>query len=252
MDINRFKQIILEIKNSFNENKKTIEEVFQQELENGYMLSFDECIKEIKRVEDDIVNEKINEENNKNIAIIYNGSLEATINIIITSIYFNNKVDFYGDGCDLARTVIVELINLVLKDEFKIINNYSIIIEKWDEHLKENEDKYDKIVYIGDYFEYDNVKALVKKDIQYNSYGFLKAYIGSLKYQKNHRELAKKSYKNNIYIEYYSDRNDFIENVTENDTVVICENIEEISKKIKAKNILTSEEFLNNYKFSYI
>lgn len=252
MNIDKFEKIILELKNAFENNKEIIKSAIQKELQNGYMFYYDDCMQEINRAVKEILNGKISEKENQEIAVIYDGKLDVTINIIINSIYFNNKVDFYSNGANIIRTVIIEIINQTLKEEFNIEKGFELITENYNTKIIENQNKYNKIIYIGDYFEFNNFQNNTNREIIYNSYGFIKLYINSLKYKQEHTELAKMSYKKNIGIEYYYDIDEFIENIREDDTVVICENIDEISEKIKAKKIFTYDEFLSSYKFEYI
>lgn len=252
MNIDKFEKIICEIKKSFEDNKNIIKSAIKKELENGYMFYYDDCIKEVERAKSDILNGKIQEKTNQEIAVIYDGKLDVTINIIINSIYFNNKIDFYSDGANIIRTVIIEIINNTLKNEFNIEKCFELITENYNQEIIENQSKYDKIIFIGDYFELNNIQNNINKEIVYNSYGFVKVYINSLKYKNEHTELVKMSYKKNIGIEYYYDINEFIENVREDDTVIIFENIDEISKKIKVRKIFTYNEFIDDYKFEYI
>ncbi len=116
-----------------------------------------------------------------------------------------------------------------------------------------NQNNYDKIIYVGDYFEYENEQYNFCKALEYNSYGFLKVYIDKTKYKEEYKELTKYSYKKNISIEYYENINEFIENVNKDDTVIIyesSESIDSILKNISPKKIYTHDEFLNNYRFN--
>ena len=115
-----------------------------------------------------------------------------------------------------------------------------------------NQNSYDKIIYVGDYFEYENEQYNFDKELEYNSYGFLKVYIDKTKYKEEYKELTKYSYKKNISIEYYENISEFIENVNKGDTIIIYESLENIDKTLKnirPKKVYTHDEFLNSYKF---
>ena len=252
MDIKDFEKIILEINKELKNSINIINSAIEKDIENGYISSFDDILKEIDIASKNIIESKLDEKKQMQLAIIYNGNIESTINIIVNSIYFDNKVDFYGIGYDITKAVIIELINQILENEFKIKNKFTIINENYNNLIIDNQEKYDKIVFIGDYFEYNNIQYRINKKIHYNSYGFLKVYMDEIKHKKEFKEMTKISYKRNISIEYYHDIDDFIQNVTENDTVIIFDDIEDISNKLKAKKIYSYKEFIDNYRFSYI
>lgn len=253
MNIDKFNKIIRQIKNTFSENKKVLENCIKAELKNGNIISFDSFINEIECAEKEVLNIN-NGDTKKNIAIIYDGRPETTLNIIINSIYFENKVYLYAEGYELISAVIIKLIENTLS-EFKIENIINLYQNVNIEEISENEENYDKIIYIGDYFEYEKVQAFLKKEVEYNSYGHIKVFIDKNKYLNEYKELMKNSYKSNINVEYYSDFEDFLENVNEKDTVIIYEEndvLENLLKKVNTKKVLKHSEFMESYRFSYL
>ena len=222
MDINTFKKIINSIKDNFLANKKIIQEAINRDSENGYIVNFDNIVEEIRRSENDIIENSRSDIENQEIAVIYKGHPEVTIYNIIDSIFFNNKIHFCPEGYEILSNIIL------------------------------NQNSYDKIIYVGDYFEYENERYNFDKELEYNSYGFLKVYIDKTKYKEEYKELTKYSYKKNISIEYYENISEFIENVNKGDTIIIYESLENIDKTLKnirPKKVYTHDEFLNSYKF---
>lgn len=253
MNIEELNKIIKRIKNDFLENKKVIESCIKAELKNGNIVSFDSFINEIECTQKEVLNIN-NKEYKKEIAVIYDGRPETTLNIIINSIYFENKITFYAEGYELISTVIVELINKIL-EEVKIKGKFNLYHEIDIDDIIKNEEKYDKIMYIGDYFECEKIQGFLKKEIEYNSFGHIKAYIDKNKYLEEYKELMKSSYKNNINVEYYSDLEEFIDNVNNKDTIIVYEEneiLDDIIKKINPKKILKHAEYMDSYRFSYI
>ncbi len=249
MDINTFKKIMNSIKDNFLANKKIIQEAINRDSENGYIVNFDNIVEEIRRSENDIIENSRSGIENQEIAVIYKGHPEVTIYNIIDSIFFNNKIHFCPEGYEILSTIIIELTNSILK-EFKIEKKF-IYIDNINNIIL-NQNSYDKIIYVGDYFEYENEQYNFDKELEYNSYGFLKVYIDKTKYKEEYKELTKYSYKKNISIEYYENISEFIENVNKGDTIIIYESLENIDKTLKnirPKKVYTHDEFLNSYKF---
>ncbi len=254
MDIDRFKKFIKELKDSFIFSKDIIEDAIKKELEYGHIISFEDIMQEINRTEEKVINYKEKRKFEQKIAIIYKGVPEITLNTIITSIYYNDRIYLYSESYDVIESAIIELVNKVLEN-LNIKEKPIIFKENTIEDLIYNQKLFDEIIYIGDYFEYNNVKYYVSENITYNPYGFIKVYINKINYKEEYKELMKCSYKRNISIEYYEDINDFIQNVKDTDDIVIYENkniTEEILGKINPRKLYTHEEFINNYKFSYL
>lgn len=253
MDTNKFNKILKEIKSAFLLNKKILKDIINKELENGCIIDFDDCLNYIETITQDILEGKVKEEKDKKIAIVYNGNPEVTIKSIIISIYFNNKLSLYPESYNIFVAGIVELINQVLKD-FDLKEKIMIIEENQEEDLIYKQNEYSKIKYIGDYFECKNIEYYINREIEYNSFGFLKVYINRSKYKEEYKELMKYTYKRNISVEYFDDIEEILESVNKKDTVLIYEekeNLEIIIKKIKTKNIYTKENFYEEYKFLY-
>lgn len=251
MNIESFKKIVKQIKNTFLANKKVIEDCIKTELKNGYIVSLNSFIDEIDITEKELLNTNL-KSNKKSIAIIYDGKPETALNMILNSIYFENDISLYPEGYELISMVIIQLIIKTL-EEFKIKDRINLF-QELDVQLLEKND-YDNIIYIGDYFEYEKIQSFVKKEIEYNSFGFLKVYINKDKYLNEYKDLMKNSYKSNISVEYYEDIEEFSENVNSNDTVIIYEdgeNLDIILKNINPKKILKHEEYMKSYRFSYI
>lgn len=254
MDNEKFLKILKKIKTTFLENKKVIDNCIKEEIENGNIISFENLINEIEITKKEIFEKKENKrENKQEIAIIYDGKPETTLNIIINSIYYENKTYFFAEGYELILAVLIELIKSVLM-EFKIKNTIVLYQDIDIDVIAQNEDKFDNIIYIGDYFECEKIQRDFNKKILYNSYGHLKVLIDKEKYSNEYKELMKNTYKNNINVEYYNEFEEFLENITEKDTIIIYGNddkLEEIYKKINKNNILKHSDFMKSYRFSY-
>ena len=152
MDIDRFKKFIKELKDSFIFSKNIIEDAIKKELEYGHIISFEDIMQEINRAEEKVINYKEKRKFEQKIAIIYKGVPEITLNTIITSIYYNDRIYLYSESYDVIESAIIELVNKVLEN-LNIKEKPIIFKENTIEDLIYNQKLFDEIIYIGDYFE---------------------------------------------------------------------------------------------------
>lgn len=248
MDKFVLKNLINTINKGINDNKQTIEQAIEEELNSGnnvdlqIILNLLETYRKIENFE----------QKNTIIAVCYNGNPEITITYILDSIIHNNKVTLCATGNKIINEV---LITIILESMYccKIKNEWIDYSADNDEnYLKNNQHLFDKIVYVGDYFEYKNFKYFIEKDVEYNNYGYIKLYIDKSKYMNEYKEIMKYTYFQNIYLEVYTDINDFINDSTPLDFSVVYADepfVTQIKESIKTKHLLINKFPYSSYRF---
>ena len=140
------------------------------------------------------------------------------------------------------------LINCRLKNDWI---NYD---SKFNEiYLRDTEKNFDKLVYVGDYFEYERFKTFFKKPVEYNNYGYIKLYIDQKKHKDEYKKINEFAYFENIYLEVYNDVQDFLlESKKDDFAVLYLDNpklINQAQKFIRAKDLIINSFPFDEYKF---
>lgn len=251
MNENVYNKFIKKILSEINENEKVFNKAITTEL-NDYGHKVDlEYIKAVLKNGENVL--KISELENKNIAVAYNGDIEVTIQMILFALKNNLKINFFAESYEIINTCLFTLILEIMKDS-KIENIYLDYDLKYDEnYLRNHQEDFDKIVYIGEPFEYQNFKYFINKDVFYYNYKSYKIYIDQAKYLEEYKEFMKYAYMQNISLDVYDDIDDFVENVLEIDRVVIYTDDEleknNIIGKLKTKEIICNEFPYDEYRF---
>lgn len=248
MDKAQFNSLLKEIKDGIKLNKKIIDTAVKEELSKGVNINVESILGVINSFE----NIEIPKPENKTFAVTYSGKPEITITYMLDSILYNNKVTLCANG--------INSVNEVLYAIFKESLNGAKIRNQWVEYssnyneifLRDNQDKFEKLIYIGDYFEYEKFKYFFKKDVEYNNYGHIKLFMDKTKYKDEYKKIFKFSYMENISLEIYDDIDDFISESREEDFAVIFADfqiINKIQKTLRANEILVNTFPYDSYKF---
>lgn len=234
-----FKRFLKEFKDGINLNKNVLDDAIKELLEVGEQVSLNKIIDVIDSYENIFANNK----ENKKIAIWYSGKPEITMTYIIDSVLYNNNVTLYTESYKPITEILYTIFNEVLL-ELKIKNEWIEYNSNLSEKaLKENENNYDEIVYVGDYFEYEKFKTLFKRDITYNNYGYIKILIDKIKYQEEYKKIITYTYVENIVLDVYNVIEEFISESNKEDFLIAYVEDEKIDK---LKNEINSEELLIN------
>lgn len=243
-----FKSLLKEIKDGIKINKNVLDKAIQEAMSKGEFIKIDKLVDLINSYED--VQVEVPE--GKNIAVSYTGKPEITLTYMLDSILYNNKTVLCANSnkaiTEILYTILNEsLVNLKIKNQWIEYNsNYNEIF------LRDNQNKFDKIVYIGDYFEYERFKSFFNKEVEYNNYGYIKLFMDKVKYQEEYKKIVKYTYVENIALEVYDDLDDFISESREEDFAVIFADfqlINKIQKGLKANEILVNTFPYDSYKF---
>ena len=179
-----FNNLLKEINKGLKLNKKIIDQALNKEMSKGNTVRLERITNILKDFENI---EGKNEA--QSIAVCYSGAPEITVTYILDSILYNNKITL----CVNEYKIINEVLITIIVESMKKLNiknlwiNYS---SSYNEiYLRDNEKNFDKIVYIGDYFEYERFKYFFKKDVEYNNYGYIKLFMDKSKFKNEYKEI---------------------------------------------------------------
>lgn len=248
MEKTQFQDLLNEINREIEHNKDELNKVVQEEFSKGTNISIDKIVKIINSYSE----AKVVTPEGKSIAVTYSGNPEIAVTYMLDSILYNNKVVLFANGSKKLNELLYSifsqsLIGCKIKNQWIDYNsNYNEIL------LKDHEDSFDKIIYIGDYFEYVRFKAFFKKEVEYNNFGNIKLFINKAQYQDEYNKIIKFSDLHNISLEIYDDPDDFINESREEDFAVIFADfqlINKLQKVLKAGEILINTFPYESYKF---
>ena len=192
------------------------------------------------------------EPENQKIAVCYTGNPEITITYIIDSIVHSNNVTFcISEFKELNQALINIVIDSIRRcrygnDWINFNSNYNEL------YLRDNKKYIDKIVYIGDYYECKKLSSFLGRDVEYNNYGYIKLFIDKTKYREEYEEIRRFAYKENIYLEVYSDEEDFISESKDEDYSVVFGDmtlINKIKRELRCGELLINAFPYNSYEF---
>lgn len=251
MENTEFKKLLKEIENGIDKNQKVIDQAINEELSKGNSVNIGkvkDILKDFELISDDVHNLE-----NKSIAVSYSGKPEITVTYILDSIIYNNKVTL----CITENKVINEILVTIILESMrncKIKNQWINYKPNYNEiYLRDNERYFNKIVYIGDYFEYERFKYFFKKQVEYNNYGYIKLFMDKSKYKEEYKKIMKYTYVENIYLEVYDDIQECISESKETDFIILYVDdfkiVNQLQKELKAKEVLINTFPFDEYKF---
>lgn len=243
-----FRNLLREFKVGIKSNKKTLDKLIQEAMSKGEVIEVNKIIDLVSSYE----NIQVDKPEGKKLAVTYSGKPEITVNYMLDSVLYNNRVTLCANNnkpiTEILYTIFNEsLINLKIRNQWVDYNsNYNEIF------LRDNENKFDKIIYIGDFFEYERFKGFFKKEVEYNNYGYIKLFLDKAKYPEEYKKIIKFTYAENIALEVYDDVEDFINESRPEDFAVIFADfqlINKLQKALKAEEILFNTFPYDSYKF---
>lgn len=250
MELEQYNKVIYKILQEFKQNESIIIDAFKTELQDyGHKID----IKGLKEIlQENII--QVESIKGSKIALYYSGNVNITLYFILFAFKNNLTVTLFNERYNIFNSCIITIIEEILK-ELKLDNTYFKYNEKYNEKfLIDNQNEYDKIVFIGDYFEYKNLKYYIKNQMIYNNFGFIKGFIDKERFFDEYQKIMKYCYIHNIDMDFYTDENEFIEEISTEDKIVIFYDdklkIEEIKSKISSKDVLYNEFPYDNYKLN--
>lgn len=245
-----FRNLLKEIRSEIRINKIFLEKALNEEFSKGNSINLQKILNILDDYEK-FENEEIAEENKK-IAVCYSGNPQITLTYILDSIIYNNNITLCIKEHAVFNDILVDLIKAAFVNN-QIKNNWIDYKSNYNEiYLKEKSKYFDKLVYVGDYFEYIRFKNLVKKEVEYNSFGSIKLFIDKSKFKNDYKSIMNYATKEDIFVEVYEDIQEFINESKDENFSVVFGDVEILNK---AKREVRGEMLFNafpydNYKFS--
>lgn len=248
MEKTEFKSLLKEIRFELNMNKNMLDKVLNEEMCKGNSINLQKIANIIREYENF---EDFNQENKK-IAVYYLGNPQVTITYILDSIIYNNNITLCAKEYRRFNSILIDCI----KEAFvncRLENKWINYDDSYNEvYLKDNSKFFDKLVYIGDYFEYLQFKSFVKRDVEYNNFGSIKLFINQAEYKDEYKKILSYSSKENIFLEVYDDIQEFInESKDENFSVVFGDMnvLKTVRKELKGEMLFNAFPY-DDYKFT--
>lgn len=249
-----------EIIKVLNKNKSVIENAIN--LDNKrmqYDLTFDDllgvCIKLRNK------NYQINKsETVKTSIVIYNGNPKITLELALTALLYRlNFIFTINDDFLAINSILISIIERIIKQTkmsnfIKLYNNVLIA------ELSKTENLADNIIYIGDKFNYQNIKKYTSLPVIYNGYGEVIVYTDDEEsFKEELNKIQEYAFQNDITINFYNGNIDkdmeLINYDVQNDTCVIFsednEKIEKFKNTVNSKKVFINESPFENYEFEF-
>ena len=133
--------------------------ICNQKIDLDYMINI---IKELENIAEDGKNNK-----RETLAVIYEGEIKNTLEIAIKQTSIDNNIVFFVNDDFLAtNTIIVDILNRILKE-----NKQSNFIKLYNKVKLEDiifkSKEFDKIICINDEFKYEYIKNKSKIPVEY-------------------------------------------------------------------------------------
>ncbi len=245
MDKLQFDSLLKEVKKGLEAKKDEMQDALIKERCKGISTKTDKMMDVITDFEfqRDFTPQK------ESLAVCYLGNPEVTLTYILDSLAHDNKITLCVNEGKVFNQILVNVVldsmrKLKMKNQWINYNpNHNEI------YLRDNERYFTKIVYIGDYLEFDRFKSFFrKKPVEYNNYGHIKLYIDKVKYDKEFKEITKFAYTENLSLEVYTDLDDFVSESKKEDFAVLF--IDDTrSLNIVQQSLRSGEVILNDFPF---
>lgn len=260
----KIKKVLDSVYKSLESNKNTIEKMIKLDSEDGNELDFEKLKSIVKKYldykeiikEEDIKSQRIN--GIGNVAVVYDGRPDTTIEMAIKCLLTNNNVTFFPN-LDMATT---KCVLKIFEESMKEIGYNNTVIKCIDdtEELYDNQDDYDVAVLIGDKYEYYKFKQRFKKDTIYCGFGSIEVYCDDEFFEDEIDKINEFVFNNNYVMNYYDEKDitEAIKNINDAtiiDTVVIftkdSKKALHLVKNIKARKIYVNTFPFDNYTFEF-
>ena len=248
MENKEFKSFLNTLKQNIKLNKNMIDKALYEDYSKKMPINFDKIYSYIEKYENSI--ESVDE--GKNIAVVYNGLPEVTVELTLDSMVHGNRVTLFITNHKELNSVLIDcIINSIV--DTRLNNKWIDFDIDYNEiYLKDNANKYQKIMFIGDYLECKRLENLIGRSMEYYNYGNIKLYIDMNEYMEEFRKISDYCFKNSISLETFDDIEYFISSVRKEDNAMIYADfnaINQINRIGNADEIRFNDFPYDDYKF---
>ena len=250
MTDSEYKAIVQRLVDAIIRSKYILHEAVQAELaENLNQINFENVVKIISRYGEIKHNKELN---GKHIAIICKGNPEMTIQILLAALRNNIHIKLVTLNYHIINNCIFTLFYEIMQD-IKLPNVYLNYNENYlEEDIIEKNSNFDKIIYIGDYFDYQNFEYFYSNEnLVFWNDNNIKVLMSKSEHKEEYKEMVKFAYTNNLELEVYEEEEDFFEEVNDGEFAIIYtdENEEKFLEKINPRIVRFNEFNFDDFKF---
>lgn len=189
----------------------------------------------------------------KRICVICNGAPDITLQIMFAALKNNMRIKLVALNYHDINNFLFQIYLDILRD-LHMANTNFYYSEKWlEQDVMEKGKVFDKIIYIGNYFDYENfVYFAENKNVLFWNHNNIKVLMSREENKEAYKEIVKYSYSNNVEIEVYEDEEEFLEELQEGEFAIIYtaeENKLKYVDELKARIIRFNEFNIQNFKF---
>lgn len=190
-----------------------------------------------------------------NIVTIFNGKPNITINMILNAIKTHNKIILCSENEFETSRFIVEIMKYVLKNS-KYSEYIVNIISDYDD-IYDCQEYIDKVIFIGNKYDYINMRKKLYVDTEYNGYGYITLFYDNEECVKSLQNMKIFALNNMIELDIYNgDLEETIQKINylklNHTSVIFSKEKKSIIKwivEIKANKIYVNKNPLVKYKF---
>lgn len=245
-----YKLIVQKLLSAFVENKAILVSAIQEEYKkNLNRIDFDGVIKNLSnyaQMETDSTLE------NKKVAVVCKGDPEMTIQILLAAIRNDIHIKLVALNYNIINTCIYTIFDEIMQ-ELKVPNVYYSYNENYfEQDIIDRSKAYDKIIYIGSYFDYQNFEYFCEnKNILFWNDNNIKVLMDREEHKEEYKEMVKYAYANNIELEVYEDEDEFFEELGDGEFAIIYTNEDEESflNRTNARIVKFNEFNIEDFKF---
>lgn len=244
----QFIKLLKEIKSEIKNSTSILNQILKEEFSRGNSVD----LEKIFTILDDYENSEALIKENKKVAVYYSGNPQITVTYILDSIIYNNNITLCVKEHRLLNEALVSIIKNALSN-CNIENKWIDYKSNYNEiFIKDNYNRFNKVVYVGDYVEYIQFKKFIKKDVAYNNFGFIKLFINQNEYKDEYKKIMNYVAKENIFVESYNDIQEFInESRDENFSIIFGDTttLNTIRRSLRGEMLFNAFPY-DDYKFT--
>lgn len=246
-----YKLIVQKMLVAFADSKAILTSAIQEEYDkNLNKIDFDSVVQILSNYSNIEPDSTLD---SKKFAVVCKGDPEVTIQLLLTAIRNNINITLVTLNYHIINNCIFTLYDEIMQ-ELKIPNTYINYSEDYfEQDIIEKSKIYDKVIYIGSYFDYQNFEYFCdSENLLFWNDRNIKVLMNRDDYKEEYKDMVKYCYSNNIELEVYEDEDEFFEELTDGECAIIYteEDEEQYLCKTNARIIKFNNFNIEDFKFN--
>lgn len=252
MTDNEYKFIVQKLTTDILNSQNALMEALQEELyQNINRIDFVDVMKVISDDYAKVIT-NVNLEGKK-IAVICKGHPNITLQILLFALRNNVRVKLVTLNYHIINNYLYNIYENIMQ-YMKIPNVYFNYDENYlEQDMMKNNSNFDKIIYIGNYFDYENFEYFCDgENLMFWNDNNIKIFMPREEYKEEYKMIIKTCYINNVETEVYENEEEFFEEVQEGECALVYtteENKQRFLDKLDARLIKFNNFNLNDFRF---